>query len=96
MGHIWIREIQTNAFIVNFCSFRHFKNATGAIIVFDITNRESFQSVKNWIYEVRNNSDNKVIIYLLGNKLDLEILRKVIYYFYKVEKTEGEIMAKQH
>jgi GTPase SAR1 family protein len=59
-------------------NFRHFKNASGAIIVFDITNKETFLSVKNWIYEVKNNSENKVIIYLLGNKLDLDILRKVI------------------
>ena len=60
-----------------YCNFRHFKNASGAIIVFDITNKETFLSVKNWIYEVKNNSENKVIIYLLGNKLDLDILRKV-------------------
>ena len=54
----------------------YYKNAEGLLVIFDITNEESFNHVKNWINEAKdNNSDIKII--LVGNKLDFENERKV-------------------
>ena len=54
----------------------YYKNAEGLLVIFDITNEESFNHVKNWINEAKdNNSDIKII--LIGNKLDFENERKV-------------------
>ena len=54
----------------------YYKNAEGLLVIFDITNEESFNHVKNWINEAKdNNSDIKII--LVGNKIDFENERKV-------------------
>ena len=50
----------------------------GAIIVYDITNQDSFNNVARWVQDVRNNTNNNNInIMLLGNKSDLMKGRKV-------------------
>ncbi|XP_030754271.1 ras-related protein Rab-6A-like [Sitophilus oryzae] len=48
-----------------------------AVIVYDITNYSSFEQTTRWIEDVRNERGNKVLIILVGNKVDLESLRKV-------------------
>ena len=73
----------------------YYKNADGILLLFDVCNRNSFDKIKDWINEIKihsnksiNNDDdkNKLIIYLLGNKIDME--RDVI-------KKEGEKMANE-
>ena len=49
----------------------HFRKASGALIVYDITNRQSFESVKYWITQFRENAGMQVNLILVGNKLDL-------------------------
>ena len=50
----------------------------GAIIVYDITNQDSFNNTARWVQDVRNNTNNtNVNIMLLGNKSDLMKARKV-------------------
>ena len=48
-----------------------------AVVVFDITNRESFESTSKWISDVRAQRGNDVIIVLVGNKTDLAAQRAV-------------------
>ena len=48
----------------------HYKNAVGALVVFDVTNRNSFNEVRKWIYDVRERSDENVMIGIVGNKID--------------------------
>ena len=48
-----------------------------AVVVFDITNRESFESTAKWIADVRAQRGNDVIIVLVGNKADLTGQRQV-------------------
>jgi GTPase SAR1 family protein len=43
----------------------------GAIIVFDLTNRASYDNVKEWLAAVRERAEVTVQIALLGNKSDL-------------------------
>ena len=42
-----------------------------ALVVYDITNRQSFQSVDKWIEDAKNLRDDDVLLILLGNKADL-------------------------
>ncbi|KAL1507842.1 hypothetical protein AB1Y20_007450 [Prymnesium parvum] len=48
-----------------------------AVVVFDITNRESFASTAKWIADVRAQRGNDVVIVLVGNKTDLAAQRQV-------------------
>lgn len=47
------------------------------MLVYDITKRQSFFNIEKWLKEVKANSDAHCIIILIGNKCDLEIMRKV-------------------
>jgi len=47
------------------------KNSQAAIVVFDLTNKESFQRVTNWLNRIRDYS-SKLPIGLFGNKSDLD------------------------
>ena len=53
-----------------------FRNTNGIIFVYDITNRKTFLSVKDWIKDSELNTSNFEKI-LLGNKVDLEEKREV-------------------
>jgi small GTP-binding protein len=49
----------------------YYKGAKGIIIVFDLTNKDSFEGAKKWIHDVENNNNGAFLI-LVGNKLDLD------------------------
>jgi len=55
----------------------YYKNAACAIIVYDITNKESFKSIDKWIDDCDNCCNDNLIIALVGNKSDLSRERKV-------------------
>ncbi|EGR26967.1 hypothetical protein IMG5_203660 [Ichthyophthirius multifiliis] len=68
-----------NIKITNF--YRHYRNALGAILVYDITKELTFYSLSKWIDEIKNQTKQNIFIMLVGNKLDLvqnnQSLRKV-------------------
>ena len=50
----------------------YFRDTDGAIIVFDVTDKESFENVKNyWVKEVKERGPENVQIAFIGNKTDL-------------------------
>ncbi|XP_076950269.1 ras-related protein RABA3-like [Bidens hawaiensis] len=55
----------------------YYRGALGAILVYDITKRESFDHVARWVDELRAHADNSIEIALIGNKVDLEDKRAV-------------------
>jgi len=56
----------------------YYKNANGSILVFDISNKSSFNRLSYWLSELRDNlNDQEVCIVLLGNKCDLVDKREV-------------------
>ena len=59
----------------------YYRGAQACLIVFDITNRESFESIDNWIenFNKFSNPNIQKIILLIGNKCDLGIDRKISY-----------------
>ena len=67
----------------------YYKGSKGVLIVYDITNYSSFESVDRWINEFRMTSDENSAIVLVGNKNDNEELRKVTI-------EEGEEKAKKY
>jgi len=48
----------------------YIKDSSVAIIVFDITNRQSFENVNKWVKDVRDERGDDAIIALVGNKTD--------------------------
>ncbi|CAD5113022.1 DgyrCDS2224 [Dimorphilus gyrociliatus] len=55
----------------------YYRNANAAILVFDITNRYTFDDVHVWVEEVRKNATGHLDLILIGNKSDLEEDRQV-------------------
>ena len=55
----------------------YIKDSAVAIVVFDITSRQSFQSVDKWIEDAKNLRDDDVLLILAGNKADLSDQRQV-------------------
>lgn len=55
----------------------YYRSAHGVIIVYDITNRNTFLSLQKWINEVRNYTASSVVCALVGNKCDLNEEREV-------------------
>ena len=49
-----------------------FKAAQGIILVYSVTDANSFQAINKWINQIQNNSPKNVKILLVGNKVDLE------------------------
>ncbi len=49
----------------------YIRDSSVAVVVYDITNRASFQNTSKWIDDVRAERGNDVIIVLVGNKTDL-------------------------
>ena len=49
----------------------HYRFAVGAILVYDITNKQSFDNLNEWLQKIREYSDRDVKIALVGNKRDL-------------------------
>ena len=48
-----------------------YQNASAAVLVYDITRRESFDKIKNfWIKEIKENAPSDIILALAGNKSD--------------------------
>jgi Ras-related protein Rab-5C len=55
----------------------YYRGAAAAIVVYDITNKESFNGAKSWVKELQRRGDPNVVITLAGNKADLQNKRKV-------------------
>ena len=67
----------------------YFNSSDGFVILYDITNKESFQNVTSWISQINDIASKAVKFILFGNKNDLEESRIV-------KKNEGENMAKKY
>ena len=55
----------------------YYKGAKGSLLVYDITNKKSFDNLEKWISDLKTNGDDKISIILLGNKSDLEDKRVI-------------------
>ena len=63
-----------------------FSNSSCCILVYDLTDEKTFNSIKNWIEEVKNYTNENLILILVGNKYDLKDERKI-------NKEQGDTLA---
>lgn len=56
----------------------YYRGSHGAILVYDITDQDSFQKVKNWVKELKRMLGSEIILVITGNKIDLEEQRTVM------------------
>ncbi|KAI9905894.1 hypothetical protein PsorP6_013619 [Peronosclerospora sorghi] len=49
----------------------YYRNAVAAMIVYDITNRSSFEHITGWLAQVQEHSHESLVLILVGNKCDL-------------------------
>lgn len=57
----------------------YYRGAAGALLVYDITRRETFTQLEKWLTEARENASENMVIMLIGNKVDLDHKRAVTY-----------------
>lgn len=55
----------------------YYRGAVGALLVYDITKKESFENVERWLKELKDHADSNIVIMLVGNKSDLQHLKSV-------------------
>ena len=55
----------------------YYKGAKGSLLVYDITNPKTFESLDKWLSDLKTNGEEKISIILVGNKTDLEDQRKI-------------------
>ncbi|XP_072519497.1 ras-related protein Rab-21-like [Salminus brasiliensis] len=55
----------------------YYRESNGAVLLYDITDEDSFQKVKLWVKELRRILGNEVCLCIVGNKADLEKDRTV-------------------
>ncbi len=66
----------------------YFSNSACDFLVYDISNRESFNNVSGWIEDCKNISSKTTLFVLIGNKTDLNYRREVSF-------EEGSHLAKK-
>lgn len=65
----------------------YYRGSNGIVVVYDITNRDSFEQVQHWMSEIDNHASQDVCRLLVGNKADLPDRA--------VKTEEGEALARQ-
>ena len=59
-------------------ALKSLKYVNGIVIVFDLTNKKSFENLDHWISDIYEYVDDKIPIVLLGNKADCDIERREV------------------
>ena len=50
----------------------YFRGSNGILLIYDITNRDSFKNLESWLIEIEKHASDNVLKILIGNKNDLE------------------------
>ena len=67
----------------------YYRGAQAALIVYDITVKDSFIKAQNWVRELQRQANTNIVIALVGNKLDLASKRTV-------ENNEAKLFADEN
>ncbi|RWV92113.1 hypothetical protein GW17_00045550 [Ensete ventricosum] len=62
--------------------------AVGALLVYDITKKKTFENVQRWLRELRDHADSNIVVMMAGNKSDLNHLRAV-------SENDGQVLAEK-
>ena len=55
----------------------YYKGANGVILIYDITSIQTYENIKNWVSQVREEASDNIVVYIVANKIDMEEERKV-------------------
>ncbi|KAL8208616.1 hypothetical protein R6Q57_008028 [Mikania cordata] len=66
----------------------YYRGSVGALLVYDITKRPTFDNVQRWLHELRANTDSNIVVLMAGNKSDLISLRAV-------DEQDGQSLAEK-
>ena len=67
----------------------YFRGSNGILLIYDVTNRDSFKNLDNWLEVIENNASDNVLKILIGNKVDLVDDREI-------KKEEGQQFANRY
>ena len=67
----------------------YFRGGHGILLIYDVTDRDSFKNLGNWLIEIEKNANKDVLKILIGNKCDLEEKRVIT-------QKEGESFANSY
>jgi small GTP-binding protein len=56
---------------------QYYNNTNGCFLIFDLTNRSSFDDLPEWINDIRQNASKDIMIMLVGNKSDMIDKREI-------------------
>lgn len=57
----------------------YYRGAAGALLVYDITRRETFDHLASWLEDARQHANPNMTIMLIGNKADLSVRQHITY-----------------
>ena len=67
----------------------YFRGGNGLLLIYDITNKDSFKNLESWLIEIEKNASENILKILIGNKSDLEEDREI-------SKEEGQAFANRN
>ena len=68
----------------------YYQKSDGILLVYSIENKQSFEKITEWLKEIKDNAKEEVIVFLIGNKCDLDKNGR------NVSKKEGELLAEKY
>jgi len=68
----------------------YYRGAVGALVVYDLTSRQSFLNCQRWLDELREHADSRIVVMLVGNKSDMSSE------FRKVSQEEATAFAEKY
>ena len=68
----------------------YYQKSDGILLVYSIENKQSFEKITEWLKEIKDNAREEVIVFLIGNKCDLDKNGR------NVSKKEGELLAEKY
>ena len=57
----------------------YYRGAHGILLIYDVTDKDSFKGLNNWLIEIEKNANKNVLKVLIGNKTDLEEKRVITF-----------------
>ena len=57
----------------------YYRGAHGILLLYDVTDKDSFKNLSNWLIEIEKNASKNVLRVLIGNKCDLEEKRVISF-----------------
>lgn len=70
----------------------YYRGAAGALLVYDIASRETYNALTNWLTDARTLASPNIVIILVGNKKDLDAEREVTFMEASRFAQENELM----